>query len=520
MADPWNQSASEPAVHEPSDAYAVELDEVPVTPDRVQRFHHDRWYAKPFIVIGLVTALAGGLRFYHLSFPHAYVFDEVYYAKDGCYDAGFPYQQCHLDNPGEQTATVHPPLGRWIIAGSEAAFGNRSFGWRFGSAVAGTLSVLFLSILAYLLFDSVLWAGVAGLLLATESLNFVQSRISMLDIYLTAFVVLGFLCLVLDRRWIDRRTPTEPTEEDRESQELLGMPPDRPPSPVFRPWRIAAGLAFGAAASTKWSGWTALAGGILLAFVWECSRRRWIGLPNPVREALRDEGFGVFVFLVLLPAAVYLASYLRFWVDNGVDVQALSGWWSNQRGMANYSLHLKATHPYASHAWSWLLLKRPVAYYYQCVKTGTGSAGCAKPAEILGIGNPLIFWGSVFTVPYALWAWLRKHDWRAGLIVVAFSFQYFPWFAASRTSFLFYMAPITPFMVLAMTYATRDLAQARIGEDRVRSLAPVSVFIVVACVGVFAFFWPVLVGQTISYRGWLDRMWFSVCSPKATWCWI
>src|SRR5207249_12052909 len=108
--------------------------------------------------------------FYHLSSPDAYVFDEVYYAKDACYDAGFPWKQCKLMGPYEQTATVHPPLGRWIIAGGEALFGNRPFGWRFMSAVFGTVSVLLVSILALRLFASTLWAAVAGLLLATENM--------------------------------------------------------------------------------------------------------------------------------------------------------------------------------------------------------------------------------------------------------------------------------------------------------------------------------------------------------------
>src|SRR5437762_2189362 len=99
-------------------------EDVAPTVTRVERRKaRRRWFDRPFLVIVAVTAIAGGLRFYHLSAPHAYVFDEVYYAKDGCFDAGFPYKDCKLDRPGEQTITVHPPLGRWIIAGGEAAFG-------------------------------------------------------------------------------------------------------------------------------------------------------------------------------------------------------------------------------------------------------------------------------------------------------------------------------------------------------------------------------------------------------------
>ena len=76
---------------------------------------------------------------------------------------------------------------------------------------------------------------------------------------------------------------------------------------------------------------------------WERSRRKRLGLSHPLREALRDEAFGLFVFLVILPIAVYWASYARWWMDNGWT--NVHGWWDLQRGMAEYSLHLRAKHP-------------------------------------------------------------------------------------------------------------------------------------------------------------------------------
>jgi dolichyl-phosphate-mannose-protein mannosyltransferase len=550
-------------------------EEAPPATTRVERGRaRRRWFDRPVLVIAAVTAFAGGLRFYHLSAPHTYVFDEVYYAKDGCFDAGFPYKECKLDHPGEQTATVHPPLGRWIIAGGEAAFGNRPFGWRFSSAVAGTLSVALLAILAYVLFHSALWAGVAGLLLASESLNFVQSRMSMLDIFVALFVVAGMLFLVLDRRWIERRTPEprSPAEMDIDllAEGELDLPPDRPPSPIFRPWRLACGVALGAATATKWSGGTALIAAVVLSLGWERGRRREVGLERPLWEALRDEGLGIFLFLVILPIAVYMASYARWFADNHVSFTA---WWNLQESMAKFSINLRATHPYASPAWSWILLKRPVAYYYVCF--GSKTPHCARPAEIIGIGNPLIFWGSIPALVYAAIAWLRgvridaiaraagralaaavaavvafnlvylvlaggtgfewtsqtaekaslvvaavvfgafltvvlasMGRWRASFIVIAVAWQYGPWFFASRTNFLFYMTPITPFLVLACTYAVRDLAEVHVGLDRVRALAPIAGFLVVAAVGVFVFFLPVLTGAPISYQLWKARIWF------------
>ena len=479
--------------------------EEPVRPGRSERHHRRRAYQHPLVVILAVTALAAAIRFYHLSSPPTYVFDEVYYAKDGCFLAGNPFRECKLKAPGEQTFTVHPPLGRWIIAGGEAMYGNRPFGWRVSSAVAGTISVLLLSVLALRLFRSPAWAGASGLLLATESLHFVQSRISMVDIFVTTFVVAGFLFLVLDREWIERRTPTpEGTSEPEPDPEALELPPDRPPSPIFRPWRIAAGLAFGMAAASKWSGIPPLIGGILLSLAWERSRRRRIGLERPLFEAIRDESFGIFWFLLMLPVGVYLASYADWFWENGFD---LGGWWDVQRGMASFSLELRAKHPYASRAWTWLVMQRPVAYYYRCI--GEPVSRCLS-SEILAIGNPVVFWGSLLALPYTFVAGVRRRDWRAALILFAFAIQYFPWFLAARTSFFFYMTPITPFMVLAFVYLLRDTGPLtqRLTSRWKWQISPVAALLVFLSVAAFVFFFPVLTGDTISHTAWRARMWF------------
>jgi dolichyl-phosphate-mannose--protein O-mannosyl transferase len=478
---------------------------IPVT-RRIER-HRKHWYASPFIVIAAVTALAGGLRFYHLSVPRGYVFDEVYYAKDGCYDAGYPYKQCNLKDPGEQTVTVHPPIGRELIALGEHFGGNRAFGWRLASAIAGTLTVLFAALIAYRLWRSSLWAGVAGLLLATESLEFVQSRISMLDIFPTFFVTMGFLFLVLDREWIERRTPEpEPVSaEDERTLTEMGMPADRPPSPILRPWRLLTGLAFGLAAASKWNGGTALIAAILLCLMWERTRRSKARLPHPTWETVRDEGFSIVLFLVLLPIAVYFASYTRWFFQHGG--LKIGDWWALQKSMANFSLHLRTSHPYASRPWTWMLMLRPVAYYY------VGDAVKHTSAEILGIGNPIVFWLTFLTIPWTLIAWIRRRDWRYGFIFMAYALQYLPWFATARTSFLFYVTPISPFMVLALTATLRDLSNAglrrqlaRADPRRFRAGQIVAFSVVVLAVLTFAFFFPVLTGRTISTRMWQWRV--------------
>ncbi len=466
-----------------------------------------RWVNRPTVAILAVGLIAAGLRFTHLGYPADRVFDEVYYSKSACIYLGYSNARCDLTSSDERFwrrdkndtgAWVHPPLGKWAIALGELAFGTDSFGWRVSSAVAGTASVMALALIVQLLFGSPIWTFTGGLLLATESLNFVQSRVAMLDIFVAFWIVLGFAFLLLDRRWIERRTPEPPPD-------VVGNPPQRVPSPLLRPWRIAAGLALGAAMATKWSGATAIAGAIFISFVWEVVRRRRAGVRRPLWRALAWEGFPLVLWFLALPAAVYVASYLGWFVHFGFHIRP---WLDLQGAMASYHEHLQWTdptthkpiHPYLSHAWQWILLWRPVLYFARY-------SGDVRRV-IYANGNPAIFWGSLLALPYAGYAWWRRRDWIAGFAVMVVAFLYLPWFLVSRPQFLFYATPITPFFVLACVYALRHLSEAHIAGSRSRPWLPVVVGFVLLSVGLFAWFWPALTGGPLSGSAWQIRAWF------------
>ena len=169
---------------------------------------------RPAAAVVLVTALAGFLRFAHLSQPEDFVFDEVYYPKAGCILIGWSDETCRLNETEIYWRTekwdvgswVHPDLGKWQVGLGIKAFGMDPFGWRATSALAGTLVVFMTAICAQLLWRRAVWTYVAGGLLATEHLNVVLSRTAILDVHLELWVVTGFLCLLLDHGWLERRT--------------------------------------------------------------------------------------------------------------------------------------------------------------------------------------------------------------------------------------------------------------------------------------------------------------------------
>jgi dolichyl-phosphate-mannose-protein mannosyltransferase len=434
--------------------------------------------ARAALAVGAVTLVAGVLRLDGLSHPPRKVFDEVYYASDGCLYAGYPFRQCDLEVDSERS-WVHPPLGKQLIAVGVDALGNRALGWRISAAVAGTAVVALVGILAFLLFGSALWSGAAALLAASEHLLFVQSRIAMLDIFVALFVVLGFVLLVADRRRADRT-----------------------PSGGWRPLRLASGAAFGAATAVKWSGALALIGALILAVAWERTRRKEMGVDHPLARALGDQGPWLALSLLLVPFLVYSATWIPWLADRGFS---LLEWAGHHGGMAEYHLGLETTkengepiHPYMSTAWTWFLLARPVAYYWQ------GDPRCC--GQILAIGNQLLFWGALLVLPYLAVSWSARRDWRAGAILVPVLVQYVPWLVVSRPLFLFYMTPVAPFLAVGMAYVLRDLAGLRFAQRRYA--LPAVLVVVAVGVALFAFFWPVLTGDHITYEAWRHRMWF------------
>jgi dolichyl-phosphate-mannose--protein O-mannosyl transferase len=462
---------------------------------------------RPVVALVAVGVLAALLRVTNLSYPQQRIFDEYYYSKSACIFLGYSNDRCDVNSEderywrrerGDVGAWVHPPLGKWAIALGELAFGVDPFGWRISAVAFGTATVVLLAGIAQLLFGSALWTFVAGLLLATEHLSFVQSRVAMLDGFVTTWIVAGFLLLLLDRRWIDRRTPVPDVEADPAL-------PVRVPEPLWRPWRFAAGLAFGAAVATKWSGLTGIATAGLLALMWEVTRRRKAGMRRAVWRTLQAEGFGIVLSLLVVPTAVYVASYLGWFLQNGWD---LTGWMRLQGAIASYHAGLKVVddagepiHPYLSQAWKWIFLVRPVLYYSSYPAEGLRKV-------IYANGNPAVFWGSLLAVPFAAFRWRQRRDWRAGFVVVAALGMYVPWLLVSRPQFLFYATPIAPFLVLALVYALKDLSELHVAGSRSRPYLPLVVGFVVLSVGLFAWFWPALTGGPLSDEAFRLRAWF------------
>ncbi len=122
--------------------------------------------------------MGAGVRVVQLGSPGTFVFDEIYYAQDACTYLSWGSSVCGI---ATEVSWVHPPVGKWLIAAGIWAFGNNPLGWRVMSALAGTLTVALVYLLARRLTGSWLAAAVASGVLALDPLSIISSRVAMLD---------------------------------------------------------------------------------------------------------------------------------------------------------------------------------------------------------------------------------------------------------------------------------------------------------------------------------------------------
>ncbi|SHL97271.1 dolichyl-phosphate-mannose--protein mannosyltransferase [Actinacidiphila paucisporea] len=490
----------------------------------------------------LVAVFAGALRFWHLGTPREVVFDETYYAKDAWSLLQFGYEgtwpDAKITNPDllghPQTIplsdapgyVVHPPAGKWVIALGEWMFGMNPFGWRFMMAVLGTLAVLMLCRIGRRLFRSTALGCLAGVLMSVDGLEFVMSRIALLDLVIMFFALAAFGCLLVDRDWsrarLARALPVDGSGwagPDRQVGERVGM--------GWRPWRIAAAVFLGLAAASKWNGFYFLAFFVVMTLAWDIGARRVAGARRPWLAMLRkDFGWSV---LTMIPVTLltYLATwtgwfmsdkaYNRHWADGRSGTWSwipgpLRSLWHYEYEVYQFNVTLHTPHPYQSNPWSWLVLGRPVSYYFESPKLGQdgchSAGGCSK--EILALGTPLLWWSACFALLYLLYRWIMRRDWRAGAVLGALGAGLLPWFHyQDRTIFYFYAVAFVPYLCLAVAMMVGAfLGPPGSGEGRRMWGAVGAGTLVLLIIWNFIYFFPIYTGTTIPYTGWQARMWF------------
>jgi dolichyl-phosphate-mannose-protein mannosyltransferase len=465
-----------------------------------------KWRAVDFLLLAGVVAIAATTRLLDIGSPSGLIFDESYYAQDACtyLDLGK-----HVCGGISEASWVHPPLGKWIIALGIAIGGYHPAAWRAPAAITGILVVLVLYLLTRRLTGSTLAAVVAASVIALDPLSIVSSRVAMLDIFVTLAGILAVLFAVLHLDALARREEAGPR--------------------FFEPWLVAAGLCCGAAIATKWSGILVLGTVLALAGAWEIKART---RHETIAMALAAIAPTMIACFFLVPALVYLASYV-----GRLDGVLLAPPWQQdawprvfagrELRMATFHVGLNETHPYASPAWSWLLGKRAVTYFFEVDAAG-------RYRHILAFANLAVWLPGLLAALWAIVTLIRRRmiSRPEFVVVIAFAGAYLPWLLLTVGRpfvFLHYVLPTIPFLALALGWAISTLPR------RIKIWSAASIMAVAVLVA--AFWAPLMYGWPISYDDWRMRIVFSDCTPDqfvdnrlmprphpgpppSGWCWV
>lgn len=412
---------------------------------------------------GLVPTVGGGALFDEqdavpdaISQLNSMYFDEIYHGRTG-------YEQLHRMPVYE---TTHPPLGKDLIMLGIALFGMTGFGWRFSGTLFGVLLVPLAWCFVRRLTRRPEAAATAGVLLALDFMRFSQSRLATIDIYGTFFILLGAYCMV----WYCQRVLTDGVQHA-----LLPM--------------ALGGVAFGLGCAAKWTGIYAGAGlaVLYLGVLWA---RRQQGRPGFWAE-FRLAALGGVLFYVVLPLCIYVASYLPYWWRQ--PDFSLGDWWRCQLSMYSYHATLKATHPFESRWYTWLLGLRPVWYYRN------GSLPYGMKASIAGMAGPVIWVVGLAALVGLFWHQVSGRGSRQGAaVLILYGTQLIPWMLVTRCTFLYHYFPSSMFCLAALALV---LARMRYRDWARRLCAGLCA----AAAVLFAVYYPALSGLPIP-AWWADAL--------------
>lgn len=451
---------------------------------------HNHYY---WVVLGIITIFAAGLRFWNLGqFPEL-VFDEVFFAKYGFF---YLTDQTFFD--------THPPLAKYLIGFGIWSYNIMPFtetvelsqaqitdlspvAWRWMNGLIGTLLVPLVAMLSFRMSKSRLLALIAAFFVAVEGMLIVESRYALNNLYLAFFGLLAiyFFAVANDAK--------------KHTYIFLAL------------CAVSLGLCF----SVKWNGlgYSACVWAVLVLFyLIRLFNRSEVGALTENNLALGKlsqlNPLLVFSLLIFLLAICYYLVFIpHIRMNPEFDFVEL------QRQILGYhSDGVKPDeHPYCSSWYGWPMLLRPMGYYFKA----TEEAGTTFFTDVHLLGNPFLVWLGAMSI-VVMSAVLSFNIYQAvfqkrvaenlmlkSLVVSGFFANFLPFAFVSRCIFLYLYIPSLIFSLVALAWLVRSLIVAE--KLVVKCLG----YILVLVVAISFLYWsPLFLGVSIERDFFYKLMWF------------
>jgi dolichyl-phosphate-mannose--protein O-mannosyl transferase len=431
---------------------------------------------KHFALSSIIVIFGMAIRFFNLGNPQTYVFDETYYVKDAI---------SLIQNGSESGFFVHPELGKLLISlPMRFSSLDNSFLWRASAAIFGTICIALVTVLVKKVLCSWTFGNFAGFLFAIDGVAIVMSRVALLDIFLTAFVLAGVISVLYKKSFL-------------------------------------AGVMFGLGCAVKWSALYFL---IFFFFYYLIKEKR--------------QYFKNILFFTVVPFFVYLATWIPYLVNSkaALGKNFFERLWvlaDFHRQIYNFHANLTAAHSYSSSAWQWITMSRPTAMYYNSTLPDQmqcgGSASCVE--EIISLGNLFIWWGGAVAILFliiSLFIPTFRRRLTSGKIIICLSgiaAGLIPWLPyPNRPTFQFYSILILPFIILSFVavihyflllnydelYFNNNDFDSALSLDRSYNKSIIMPLFIIGFLTfiVSIYFYPVWLSIPISYEKWRQIVFF------------
>ena len=470
-------------------------------------------------IIGIFI-LSVSLRFWGLGRFNTLVFDEVYYAK---------FANNYLTRTPFFNA--HPPLSQYIIAigiwlGSHFPFGNDTvngltgslrspISYRWINALTGSFIPLVVAGIAYQLTHRRSYALIAALFAAADGLFLVESRYALNNIYLVILGLLGqwYFLLALSnkgyKRWL---------------------------------WLAFAGVWFGASASIKWNGlWFMLGAYMLWGSAW---LMRWARLANKGQDSVASNQdaqnatlsnkkmpwqnltqlnlLHIIVNLGIIPVLIYSL----IWIPH-LKLNPTPNFWDMQNEILHYHERIgngPKVHPYCSNWYTWPLMLRPIAYFYEKARNATEMPPLLPPLppgtgkvifDVHAIGNPILWWLSTAAILILIvqlahtflqgggWKYpLKPSNWIGLYLIINYAANLLPWVRVTRCTFIYHYMGSSVFATLALAWIIDQWLHSP--KPILKKTGVTVIFLVLLA---FIFWMPIYLGLPLDQQAYQIRMW-------------
>ena len=439
-----------------------------------------------------IIGLSFGLRFWQLTRFSDLVFDEVYFVK---------FAQAYL--AGTPQFDAHPPLGKYLIAigiwlSAHVPFiswpfatvvnpdtGLSPFSYRWMNALIGSCIPALVMAIARTLCrrqpaKRQIFVLLCGFFVAIDGLFVTESRYALLNIYMVFFGLLGHWL------WLQAAVLAAAGERARGNA-----------------YRLLAGIALGGAIAVKWNG----LGYWLSLFLWDALRQRaW----HKQGKALRHYLLEGLIYGGLVPALTYS---LIWWPHLYLTGEGLA---HVHTQLLSFHHQLAAVgHPACSKWYTWPLLIKPIAYWYETAGT--------QAYTVNNLGNPALWWLSsaaialllieqILTIATKLrsLASLRPTPLSADTVsslntylLIGYIANWLPWIVVGRCTFIYLYMPAAIFSFMWLAWLLSEWLQSNNGSpSRTIGIVMIGVIILAG-----AFWLPLSLGTPLSLESLQLRWW-------------